>query len=69
MTLFLKTNLGDRIKIQGFFFRLTKIIGIGIDGVSNEDGIILAKKKGKVKVLADEIASNAANLDLEGKYF
>jgi len=40
--------------------------GIGIDGVSNEDGIILAKKKGKVKVLADEIASNAANLDLEG---
>ena len=48
---------------------MTNILGIGIDGISHEDGIILAKKKGKVKVLADEIASNAANLDLEGKDF
>lgn len=39
--------------------------GIGIDGVDAAD-LVLVKKKGKVKALADEIVAKAGELDLEG---
>ena len=39
-------------------------LGVGIDG-PNDEGIILVKKKGKVKMLADEIEATAESLNLE----
>jgi len=41
--------------------------GIGIDGsCDDDDGVILVKKKGKVKMLEDEIKENGGKLDLKG---
>ena len=42
-----------------------QFLGIGIDGVDAAD-LVLVKKKGKVKALADEIVAKAGELDLEG---
>ena len=50
-------------------FTFHEKIGIGIDGSSDsDDGVILVKKKGKVKMLEDEVKENADKLDLKGNF-
>ena len=64
------TNLCTDLNYFSYFFRGYDSAGIGIDRHSDakyDNQVCLVKKKGKVKMLEDEVKAGEDHLDLKGK--